>query len=116
MPRDLSKELSGGAPQLTRSPGTLDDTDEPPPGPSLNPPPQGKFFGAMVRQARKLDELHPYTQTLTIADLQSCLRIEETAFPPQERATKEKVSQPLFCIHLSRALKKIERIFHACCH
>ena len=40
----------------------------------------------------KRDELHPYTQTLTLNDVESCTLLEEAAFPPHERATREKVS------------------------
>ena len=43
----------------------------------------------------KRDELHPYTQTLNISDVESCTRLEEAAFPPQERCTREKVSSLL---------------------
>jgi hypothetical protein len=38
------------------------------------------------------DQLHPYTQTLTLNDVDSCTLLEEAAFPPNERATNEKVS------------------------
>lgn len=38
-------------------------------------------------------DLHPYVQTLTIADLESCIALENTAFPPEERCSPEKVSQ-----------------------
>lgn len=35
--------------------------------------------------------LHPYTRPLTISDLESCVALENAAFPnPEERATKEK--------------------------
>lgn len=38
------------------------------------------------------DELHPYTNSLNLNDVDSCTILEEHAFPPQERCTKEKVS------------------------
>ena len=40
----------------------------------------------------KRDELHPYTQSLSVKDVESCFRLEEEAFPVEERASKEKVS------------------------
>ena len=39
----------------------------------------------------KRDELHPYTQTLSLSDIESCIRLEEETFPPNERCTREKV-------------------------
>lgn len=36
--------------------------------------------------------LHPYTRPLTIADVESCVAVEDSAFTtPEERATREKV-------------------------
>ena len=40
----------------------------------------------------KRDDLHPYTQSLSINDIDSCTKLEEETFPPNERATREKVS------------------------
>ena len=44
-----------------------------------------------LRQNTKRDQLHPYIQTLTITDVESCVKLEEAAFPPNERCTREKV-------------------------
>lgn len=41
---------------------------------------------------KDVNDLHPYVQTLTIADLESCIALENTAFPPEERCSPEKVS------------------------
>jgi len=38
----------------------------------------------------KRDDLHPYTQSLSINDIDSCTKLEEETFPPNERATREK--------------------------
>jgi len=38
----------------------------------------------------KRDDLHPYTQSLSINDIDSCTKLEEETFPPDERATREK--------------------------
>lgn len=40
---------------------------------------------------KELNDLHPYVQTLTIADLESCVALENAAFPEQERCSREKV-------------------------
>ena len=45
---------------------------------------------------KDLRDLHPYVQTLTIADLESCIALEISAFPPEERCSPEKVSTPGF--------------------
>lgn len=41
---------------------------------------------------KDVSDLHPYVQTLTIADLESCIELENTAFSPEERCSPEKVS------------------------
>lgn len=41
---------------------------------------------------KDVGDLHPYVQTLTIADLESCIALESTAFPAEERCSPEKVS------------------------
>jgi hypothetical protein len=53
------------------------------------------MFAEQAQKNSKRDDLHPYTQTLTLNDVESCVILEEAAFPPQERATREKVSQPI---------------------
>ena len=49
----------------------------------------------MLRDSRaKADdrnELHPYVQTLSLSNLESCVALEDAIFPPNERCTKEKV-------------------------
>ena len=40
---------------------------------------------------KDVSDLHPYVQTLTIADLESCITLENMAFPPEERCSPEKV-------------------------
>lgn len=37
-------------------------------------------------------EIKPYTKSLTPSDVESCVKLEDATFPPQERATREKVS------------------------
>lgn len=37
-------------------------------------------------------EIKPYTKSLTPSDVPSCVKLEDATFPPQERATREKVS------------------------
>ena len=39
----------------------------------------------------RLKELHPYAQILSINDLESCLKLEESVFPPHQACTRGKV-------------------------
>lgn len=40
----------------------------------------------------KWDHLHPENQALSISNVDQCTELEDQAFPPEERATREKVS------------------------
>lgn len=44
--------------------------------------------------AHKYDKLHPENQVLTIANVDDCVKVEESAFPPNERMSREKVGWP----------------------
>lgn len=46
------------------------------------------------REIRTKNDLHPYVQTLSLADLESCVALENAAFPEEERCSREKVSEP----------------------
>ena len=53
-------------------------------------------FGSSAEEMRHsgLEEkgnLHPYIQTLTVADVESCVALENVAFPEYERCSREKV-------------------------
>ncbi|KXT01180.1 hypothetical protein AC578_592 [Pseudocercospora eumusae] len=59
----------------------------------------------LSQRNEKRDELHPYTQTLSLSDVESCVRLEEATFPPQERCTREKFQYRLtLCGHLSMGI------------
>lgn len=49
---------------------------------------------AEEREIRTKNDLHPYAQTLSLADLESCVALENAAFPEEERCSREKVSEP----------------------
>lgn len=83
MPRELKPIADESvAPTLTKSPEALDDEM-----------PEGEMTieDILAQQNPKRDELHPYTQTLKLSDIESCILIENETFPPQERCTREKV-------------------------
>lgn len=39
----------------------------------------------------KFDSLHPYTSVLSLADVDQCVELENSAFPENERCSREKV-------------------------
>ena len=47
--------------------------------------------------AHTWDNLHPENQTLSVLDTDQCSSLENEAFPVDERASREKVSQPRRC-------------------
>jgi hypothetical protein len=42
-------------------------------------------------KAEEKNSLHPYVQTLSLSDLESCVALENAVFPEQERCSREKV-------------------------
>lgn len=103
MPRDLFAERSG-APKLNDMPllersekssaqGPAESSDSA----SSDPSPVAKH-GSKDKIERDMDkqdawvEIKPYTKSLTPSDVDACVKLEDATFPPQERATKEKVS------------------------
>ena len=44
--------------------------------------------------ASEKDNIHPYVQTLSISNLESCVALENAIFPEQERCSREKVDKP----------------------
>lgn len=41
--------------------------------------------------------LHPYVQTLSLSDLESCVALENAVFPEEERCSREKVAPSPIC-------------------
>lgn len=101
MPRDLTALVKEDA---ISNMSPLDRTDN---ADSVQQPQQGTMFAAQAQKNAKRDDIHPYTQTLTLSDVESCVILEEAAFPPQERATREKVSQPFPLPHHDTLLLQI---------
>ena len=44
-----------------------------------------------VAAPNKFDDLHPYTQILSLSDLDACVALEYGAFPEHERCSRDKV-------------------------
>ena len=111
MPRDLQSlkgdsQPSNESPKPVESPASMTQDDE----------------DSMVKKISEThgssnrDKLHPYTQCLTVNDVESCTVLEEAAFPPEERCTKEKVSHSALC-YLARRRCQDRSVWCArCCH
>lgn len=56
---------------------------------------------AQEREIRTKNDLHPYVQTLSLADLESCVALENAAFPEEERCSREKVREPALYLFLN---------------
>lgn len=112
MPRDLhaiAQEAVQGFPELTKSPEAVEKEKNPPKmdedrSSSMDATDEDdaiERYRAAAGSTSKRDELHPYTQSLSPKDVESCTRLEAETFPPHERCTREKVSLPclffLFC-------------------
>ena len=46
---------------------------------------------AMSEKTNQRDELHPYTATLSVSDIDDCVQLEDAVFPENERCSREKV-------------------------
>ena len=57
-------------------------------------------------KADERNELHPYVQSLSLSDLESCLALENAVFPPLERCTREKVGY-IFVVYAFRSLPSL---------
>jgi hypothetical protein len=55
-----------------------------------------------VAPPNKYDDLHPYTQILSLSDLEACVALEYGAFPEHERCSRDKVRlAPFASFHFS---------------
>jgi len=109
MPRDLHAIAQENSlqtmPALTKSPEEVDDHHR---SSAMDAADEDEMIGDLTSSSSastrrpngtKRDQLHPYTQALSVSDVDSCTRLEEETFPPHERATREKVG--LFLSHLA---------------
>jgi len=106
MPRDLSfeseKDTLDGMQPL--APSGTNDSDGPQYKEFISSPeaadeasePEDRLMKDM-RQEKQRNELHPYTQTLNVSDVEACLELEKATFPPHEQCTREKASQSRGC-------------------
>lgn len=51
-----------------------------------------------MQKGRQRDELHPLVQTLNPSYIDSCVKLEDAAFPEGQRGSREKVRQLGACI------------------
>ena len=93
MPRDSDDEEKPAV--LTESPDQAPHAEDSPGGEPSNRfvvVGKGQDSSNEPPPARTIRALHPYTRPLTISDLESCVALENAAFPEHERCTPEKVS------------------------
>ena len=57
-------------------------------------------MNAEEREIWTMNDLNPYVQTLSLADLESCVALENAAFPEEERCSREKVREPALYLFL----------------
>jgi len=118
MPRDfaaLKEDTLQGMPQLTKTPEEVvdDDAESGPSSAPMDAVDEARMFRSLMKRHNtagggggmnsKRDEIHPYTQTLSLSDIESCILLEEATFPPEERCTREKVrlcSSSILLLHL----------------
>lgn len=105
MPTDLhalaARETINSLPSLTRTklehnkvePNDGDSSQEP--DSARSRPVCNDRSTVTTQQEKRMNDLHPYVQALTAADVVSCTMLEEAAFPPAERASREKVIRAL---------------------
>src|SRR3954469_13810919 len=94
MTRDLEAEKPAPPVTLTESPGHVIDAPNNPEEPAPKEHQREFVIIPQDQQYKGPTNLHPYTRPLTISDLESVVALENAAFTnPEERATREKVSQ-----------------------
>ncbi|KAL8676162.1 MAG: hypothetical protein Q9224_000861 [Gallowayella concinna] len=65
----------------------------------------GSSTSKSAKNSKALSNLHPYVQTLSLSDLESCVALENATFPEAERCSKEKFTYRLTtCPELSLGL------------
>ena len=97
MPRDLEGEKPlPVVPMITESPNRMPDSPIELSNDSPATPGSRGFVVVPKTQQYKPTNLHPYTRPLTVSDIDAVVALENSAFPdPNERATREKVSQTI---------------------
>ena len=106
MPRDLFSTKSASEPSLTTSPKPVtpkfgsgstaageDGYNEFTIHREDPPAPNGQFPDWRAK-ANEKNNLHPYVQTLSRSNADSCVALEDSVFPQRERCSMEKVGLP----------------------
>ncbi|CZT19512.1 related to polyamine acetyltransferase [Ramularia collo-cygni] len=89
MPRDLSALANDRTLQDMSSLSKVSERDSSYEQ-SMSQQDEDQMIATLSQRSTQLDELHPYTQTLSLSDIESCVVLENAAFPPEERASREK--------------------------
>lgn len=80
---------------LTASPEGQPSSTEPALPEAISPEEKAAMQGMSLFRIRKpqntkIETLHPYVQTLSLVDLESCVALEQATFPEHERCSREK--------------------------
>ena len=84
---DISEGISTAIGQDGYNEFTIYPQDENPMSMSMSAQ-QMRINRAKINQR---NDIHPYVQTLSISNLESCVALENTVFPEEERCSREKV-------------------------
>lgn len=105
MPHDLG--LEEGPVPISESPHSKEENEE--------QQANGRFVIFTDQQLHtsshpvSIGRLYPYTSLLTISDLESCVALENAAFPiEQERASRDKVSKPILHLWTAQTLSCLQ--------
>ncbi|KAL8803689.1 MAG: hypothetical protein Q9182_003021 [Xanthomendoza sp. 2 TL-2023] len=95
MPRDLFRRTLKNEAPLTTSPESQTSSHN---EFTIHRGDEGLAFDTSrdAKHTKALPNLHPYVQTLSLCDLESCVALENATFPESERCSKEKLSLGLF--------------------
>ncbi|KAF1983348.1 acyl-CoA N-acyltransferase [Aulographum hederae CBS 113979] len=95
MPRDLSFETQddtvNGMPPLQRSAANDSSSSDRGRGSDNDGSEPVDFLQKNMRREDEMMKLHPYGESLTLKDVDSCVLLENACFEPHERATPEKI-------------------------
>lgn len=65
-----------------------------------------------MQKGRQRDELHPLVQTLNPSYIDSCVKLEDAAFPEGQRGSREKVRQLGACISNTQPSPRPSTVHH----
>jgi hypothetical protein len=71
----------------------------------------GRMMQRSQHTAGKFDHLHPFTQLLSVSNVDDCVNLENEVFPESERCSREKVFEST---HVVLLLLSLNIVFYVC--